>query len=776
MGGFFSGETQIQTSSTVYNLAGTEKRRPDIMKAIIIRSLFSNDGKSMSERITGSLLNSTAMSLRRYYRWADSNYVYDMSKGTADTYNDLKNSDVYAALNANVSFPDGTQPALITAKIGSGDPSFWAEEWLIQNRPDIDLNEFGSTGWSVDYDRDAQQIKLQIPSEAEVLIPAPADLIWAEEDNTRDLLYIVYRTETLLDDGSYEFSSPILLTYRMGSGNVAYDALNKASVTIGDFYPAIPLRMWNIPIDDPRFASVLPNLEKAFRRLTGASVDDILKEIEDSPSVDDIDHAYIVPSVNLGTKNHLARQYLYTFMDSLISHSKSTKEGVRQHSKDVVKAYSQVWTRRGSRFYDHRNGNYDERTSHPDWGTPLQQNPPYLGNPPLSQIRIKLPHGTQFDFRIKWLYIKKTDHVGNCMRFDGVARKKAPKGRYWNWVGAPYIAKTAVNARDTVTIRDQHYNRIYMFHQYDERRYTKLEIVGLEHENWAYIVNPVVTDATLALLTPEDEEESGFLIPLHNQTFREMGLPKAAQLATETTYLVLNSYEIVKIPWYATGFFKFIIAVAAIALALPTGGGSLAAGSGILGANLAIGTALGFSAAAAAVVGAIANYLAAMIVTQLISYGAKELFGAEFGSIIGVITSFFVLGYMQGFANNGSLSLDWGQLMRVDNLMSLTNSATSAYSRFLNSETKSLGAEIDANQESYEQQLEDIQEMSDEILGMTNGVIDPMMFTDASEYFGESSEAFLNRTLLTGSDIAMLTHAMIEGFAAISLELPKPNR
>jgi hypothetical protein len=58
---------------------------------------------------------------------------------------------------------------------------------------------------------------------------------------------------------------------------------------------------------------------------------------------------------------------------------------------------------------------------------------------------------------------------------------------------------------------------------------------------------------------------------------------------------------------------------------------------------------------------------------------------------------------------------------------------------------------------------------------MTSGEINPMMLTDATEYFGETSETFLSRTLMTGSDIAELTRAMVENFAEISLELPKAS-
>ena len=111
--------------------------------------------------------------------------------------------------------------------------------------------------------------------------------------------------------------------------------------------------------------------------------------------------------------------------------------------------------------------------------------------------------------------------------------------------------------------------------------------------------------------------------------------------------------------------------------------------------------------------------------------------------------------------------------MQAQNIQSITNSVSNAYTKWLQVDTNMMMTELTNVQENYSEEMEKISEMTDELLGMTDGVIDPMMFTDASEYFGESQDAFLSRTLLTGDDIVELTHAMIDNFTEISLELPK---
>jgi hypothetical protein len=47
--------------------------------------------------------------------------------------------------------------------------------------------------------------------------------------------------------------------------------------------------------------------------------------------------------------------------------------------------------------------------------------------------------------------------------------------------------------------------------------------------------------------------------------------------------------------------------------------------------------------------------------------------------------------------------------------------------------------------------------------------------SDNRSVTSEPSEIFLRRTLLTGSDIAEMTHAMIDDFVEISLKLPEAN-
>jgi len=74
------------------------------------------------------------------------------------------------------------------------------------------------------------------------------------------------------------------------------------------------------------------------------------------------------------------------------------------------------------------------------------------------------------------------------------------------------------------------------------------------------------------------------------------------------------------------------------------------------------------------------------------------------------------------------------------------------------------------DQEEYEAEAEKIEKLSEEILGMTNPEIVPILLTN-DEHFGESRETFLGRTLLTGSDIAQIQSSLITNYAELTLKL-----
>jgi hypothetical protein len=188
-----------------------------------------------------------------------------------------------------------------------------------------------------------------------------------------------------------------------------------------------------------------------------------------------------------------------------------------------------------------------------------------------------------------------------------------------------------------------------------------------------------------------------------------------------------------------------------------------------------VGASIGLTGYAAVVAGAIANALAAVILTTVIQIGAVAIFGEKLGSIIAAIATFITFSYMANFHVNGNWSFNWGDLMKADNLLKLTDAVAGGVTKWAQAEMQSLAEEGQQAFKSYESQMKDIQRKTLELLGYGGAFLDPLMWTDMQDSSldpGESSATFLTRTLLTGSEVADLSLNMIGSFAEMSLTLP----
>ncbi len=786
--GIFSSKIITTVSSVAYNLAGDSGLTPDIRKTVIIGSVLSGDTSSIGSSLIKANAQGPGMKQRRFLTWAKNNFVYGMPTAhvgapfTPDT--DL----MIAGLKTIVPLAQDEFIEVYAANIDDADTDYWAEDYIRTYRPELDYED-----WTALFNSGNNTISISIGGEGDTVIPAPADMLWGlDRQNGRKILFIVYAVHHQDPDTlNITIGPDIMHTYRMGSGNVSFDSQWGNVVGMSEFYPVMPVRLHNEGINIPGREAIYTSVNKGFKKLTGTSVDQLIDQIDDNPDVAHIDHAFVVQGVSLNTEETMCKEYLYKFFLELAKNQNHSKEEFDVFAAEYAAngpttvtqtSYWKTYTPKGS-------GNPgDDKYRPPVDTTPVRvlmtqnvRTPNYP--PPETELRVRSPALAEYDMRIRWNYIKETQHAGNINQFDGVQRDLAPVGTYW-FVGGgtfshkafDYSYKTQIAHADEVRVTDvftdQNLPRMYMLYQHDRWRYSKIEILGLTHTNYVYGSHTVHTTCHTAL---EDTEESDFIIPLHDATFKGMGISKNNQMASSTSYLVFNVIEQRKQRWYEKGIFKFILAIIAVVLTVVTGGafGGAIAASGILGSSVAVGLALGASAATALIVGAIANAVAGMIVSMIIQKASMKIFGGKLGAIIGTVLSFVAMTFAANFAATGSFSIDWGNIFSADNLLGLTNSVTDAYTKWLNMDTSEIYGKMEDLENEYEDKLDEIQKMSNEILGMTNHIIDPMMFTDATEYFGESSETFLGRTLLTGSDIAELSFGLVHEFVPTSLQLDK---
>ena len=558
-----------------------------------------------------------------------------------------------------------------------------------------------------------------------------------------------------------EANSPMrLFIYRVGSGIPALDALVSSAGSFGEFYPFIPFRIENEFLTDPGGDPDLQEqLKKAYKKATGSSLSKIVESVADNESLEDIDHAYVVFGVSLNVVEPDCRKYIYSFMETLANSQIGGLSAYTDYKNFLVAEEPLIMPYLNYRKSKNRGGSSGGGSVPPE---------PSFKLPPNNEIQISGsgPVNSRYDVRISWGFIEQHSATGQ-------GRSGAKAGDCWftvtNDIRVPagiYSYRSGPEGETDYALRQVNIPTIRMYWQRSANSYTYLDIVNLNYTNYIYQDKAVEISAKEAL---ESAEESGFIIPLHHQSFIQTGMIPSSQMATACCFVVFNCYEIHKVRWYQRGIFKvlFVIVLAVVSV-LFTGG----AGFGLLGSSLSIGTSLGFSGMTAAIVGSVANALAALVLTTLIEEVAGDL--GVLGQIIGVLVGFVVGSISSSIQTGGLATFNWGDLLKADNLLKLTNAVGRGVANSINAETAGYQQKMEDLQSKAEAELKKINEAYYSEFGYGGGgLINPFMFVDSDDSFqAESSSTFLARTLLTGSEVVQMSQDLLYDFAKYSLKLP----
>lgn len=545
--------------------------------------------------------------------------------------------------------------------------------------------------------------------------------------------------------------------YRLGSGG-SLDKYISQGTDFGKFFPVLPLRIDNVSIKRYGPPALYTAVAKAYKKLIGSPFDEMLKSVEDNKNIDDIDYAAINFGVALNTKTDACKRYVYQFWKAMIDYQTSSQSDYLTWKTQALAAASyqnrwNVWKAA------------QDNPADPLYGTaePLRAT---ITRPNSSSIRIQADQAwnSWYNIVISWNYVAETAHAGQAWAGarSGQLKLVATKGD--PILVDSYLAGIGSDSSDVSDLSD---DTLTIFWQVSDTAYRRLDISGAYHKNVVYKGKSVGTSARDAL---EDKDESGFIVPLHYGILRDTPLIPATQLTAEAGYVTFNCYQVVKTRWYQTGWFKIVLVIIIIVISIWTGGA--AAGSvGVLGANAAVGAAIGLAGTAAIVAGAALNALAAMAISAVLMRVSTSIFGAEVGAVVGAIASMVALNVAAGYQASGSVAVNWGDMASASNLLQATQAVQTAYTAHATDKLKDMQQQAQDAENRYYENKEQIDAMTAELMGYTGAVIDPMMLTDAQNFSNESADKFLGRTLMTGSDIATLTHQMISDFVDLSNNL-----
>ncbi len=742
--GLFGGK-KTYVASTVYNMAGEEAERVDFLKTIVISSVIGSRNFSISDTLDQNYLSGPGIKGRSFHRWALNNYQ-NIGVPTLNL-NSSSNIDLLSIATYIPKDPD--QIVEVTyAQINRAEASYWAEQWIMLNRPnDISLE------WYSAYSDITGNITIFWPDTTTDVF-TPADF-----DPEARYVFVVYALKT-----ANSFLGSRLFIYRIGSGIGYLDDLDEVSSDSGTVLPYLPLRLNNKFLSSTYQPAAYELVKKAYTKATGKrgskGLDDLISKINENESLEDIDHAYMVQAVTLNAKDNSARKYLFKFFDFL-----RTAQSYSAGSMDAYNASQASYETTIGAFNATREaldpvalgGPTDPATT----GTI-----PVAPVPPVTTIRVKNsgPFDTKLEQTITWKTIIKT--VGS-----GLKKPDAKVGELWWGNTSVSSTNTSILFVNSAQASNTDRSTVYLNWQKSADSWEQLRITGLVYENLIYKGNSVEIKASEALL---DTDESGFLVPIHYDTLKNMSLVDSTQLMTVSNFLVFNSYEVVKQKWYETLIFKIIVFIVLIAITVITMG---AAAPGLLGYAGAVGAALGFSGLAAAIVGAVANAIAAMILVAIINKVAVAAFGPKIGAIIAVVASLIAMNVGTALSTGSSMAAMWGNMMSAQNIMQLTSAVSSGVGAYMKASAMQTIEQMNEMMAGFEEEAQKINDMYLKEFGRSDFHFDPTNFTDVNMGgLTESPSMFLDRTLMTGSDIAEMSIDMLHGFVDATIDVSTIGR
>lgn len=888
--GLFSSKKKIFVSSVAYNMAGDELERPNYLKTLVLGNVIGNSNVSIADTINGGYIRGPGIKFRNFFRWAEDNYDY-IGMPTAKV-NGIPELD-REVLREEVPHDVDESINLQSAEISLADHSYWAEQYMLANHPDLI-----ETDWTTDYLEDTGEILITfedtttysfVPDDfdkdatylyvgyntsvglgdgdlvpgSEVIVPdgdpfpditgwtLVSEVVGAEIPVTLEVTvqtHIVYTdgsptfddTETTETDSSYEetvrvyskkfflgnvgtddevaselriytftessiidqdvdvvvntdpdFVETITTTtdiivpqrkyvldtqevdkklwgplaiyiYKIGSGNSALDSLVQITTDSGEFFPFIPVRLDNNFLSDSFEPDGYDLAKRAYKKAMNGKFDLLIENLEDNESLEDIDYAYVVFGVSMNVLENSSKKYLYNFFHRLMGQQSSgnTEYALWQVQQGTFQTINEEWN--------------VWRLAQDDTGNPLYgSEEPVQGQfpgVPQTSIRIKSNGDldTDFDMEISWVSISETTGTGllkpdaknNEVWFD-----VDPTDEYEQTV----YSNKSVKEKDTLLV-----DQVKLNWQIDENSWKSLSITGMVHRNYIYGGKYVEIGMKEAI---EDDEESGFIVPIHYPTYREMSLVDTTQMSTACCFIVFNCYIVKKIKWYQKGIFKIIlvviIAVVASVIFTPAGGAAAGAAAGSIGAAAA--TAIGLTGLIAVIAAAVVNTLVAMILIKVLTAGATVVFGKKLGMIIGTIAAVIALQVGTAFATGANMSTMFAQLTSAQNIMALTSAVGNGVAQYTAMSAAEWSKKAELLVTEYEKESKRISQLYAENIGYGTGVFDPMMLVDSANTYIESEAEFLTRTLMTGSDIAEMSIGMLSDFAALTLRTDLPS-
>jgi len=580
-----------------------------------------------------------------------------------------------------------------------------------------------------------------------------------------------HRIDTQILLSGNQYGPEQIFIYELNTGNSILDALVQDVDVSGlpqEFFPFMPVRINNVSVADPVYADLYDDMSKAYKRGFGykKKFGSLVESVEENPSIADIDYAYLCFGASLNVKEMACRRYIFNFFQKMIPFQSGGSGSAMANLQTQVDEYDAAL--QALRDWETQVANMNQDRL---W-TELPPRPeiPAISPPPTNTITLA-EASLGFDIRMVWVHAEVNQFNGTFTRQDSdVLGQQAKNNDIELRVGTPFTWEE----RESYNTRDGEKERVIqksipsmeIWWQTDPGSYRVMTVWGLVSYNYIYGGKAVVITSTEAL---QDTEESGFLVPLHYPTMLEIGIVDYTQMATANSHILFNSYEVTKQRWYERGIFKILLVIAILIVAVIVFPGAFAAGGGILGGNLALGTALGLTGTAALVAGVVANYIASIIIAEVLKIVGTALFGEKWGALFSAIAGFAIGAAMTGM-----------KIFSAKGILGLGNALANGYAGWVQGNIAEMQEDLVGEQDAYEETMDKINEMLKDLYNQNGLNFNPMSLMDGTRntggsggYLPETLDGYISRATMTGGDVVDLTFAMVNDFVEIQQTLPR---
>ena len=686
---------------------------PNLVKDSVYNAVLYN--RSIADDLIANYLNGLAIKSDQMYRYAKTSYTYGLPNGHTEVI--MPNAKL---VKEAIELSIGAKVSVYFTTLEDCNPDYFAREILSLTQ-----------GWNADtgivsnppFTPQGGSPTPVVFTYAEIVTPTVVGInyeyTYTASNGTRVLAtehreypvirYYMNEAAPYLHATYYEVtasgsSTGILQYWNYDTTSNVYPALSLPDGIVEDspYYPIVPIRENNVDLTDASLKDTeLYKTSKDCLKKIGLDFVNLGEGVQANPDIGQVDHAYVILAVHLQSEELQSINYLHSYFSYLHGISKITK------------------------------ADFDR------W----QQEEHKIEPPPVNKMVIE---DANFKISIAYTHITKKVVEGSIGGIGKVARTNYVRPRELLVFGFGYEASSIVFQR-----------------QIASNLYEEVEVFGLTHVNHIYQRYTVETTIGRSI----DKNNDDFFIPININVAKTLGLMEHNYLMYDAIRIVFNSFDVRKLKWYETGFFKMVLIVIAIIITIYSLGtlteAMIAAYGAVAGGGVAAAIAAGLVLAEAIAWSAIYSLAAGWVVDAL---------GVEFALIASVLALAVGLAATNGTAISGSVA---GMPFSID-LIQIASVVAGSISKSAGEQISDIRQEAEELAVKQNELLEELNELYD---ALDNGLtIDPFEWVtyDTLNNPYESPDEMYNRTIHAGNIGALSLNAISQYVESqVKLDIPE---